>query len=173
MRTHFFQYFVGWESLNHIVGRLKRALLSRRPQYLIAHSLGGILIRLALAELPSWKVRHLVMLGTPNRPPRLAKWFGRFHTYRWAFGSCGRFLANPDDYARLPPIAVPFTVVAGTFGPIGRLSPFGRDPNDGVVSVCETKVDDTHEPTRVSAWHTLLMAHPQVHRLLGDIMAKP
>src|SRR5262245_36982907 len=107
VRTHFFQYFVGWESLNDIVGRLKRALLHWRPQYLIAHSLGGILMRLALAELPPWDVRHLVMLGTPNRPPRLAKWFGRFHAFRWAFGSCGRFLANPDDYARLPPIPVP------------------------------------------------------------------
>jgi hypothetical protein len=172
VRTHFFQYFVGWESIGHIVSRLKRALLERRPQYLITHSLGGILMRLALAELPPWGVRHLVMLGTPYRPPRLAKWFGRFRPYSWAFGTCGRFLANPDDFARLPPIPVPFTVVAGTFGPVGPLSPFGRDPNDGVVSVCETKIDDAHEPVRVAAWHTLLMAHPGVHRLLTDLLTK-
>ena len=171
VRTHFFQYFVGWESLDHIVGRLKRALVEVRPQYVVAHSLGGILTRLALAELPAADVRHLVMLGTPNRAPRLAKWFGRFRTYRWAFGTCGRFLANPENYAALPPIPVPFTVVAGTFGPVGRLSPFGRDPNDGVVSVCETNVDGDHEPMRVAAWHTLLMAHPRVHALLGTILA--
>ena len=80
-------------------------------------------------------VARLVMLGTPNRPPRLAKWFGRFRTYRWAFGSCGRFLANPEDYAQLPPIPVPFTVVAGTFGPVGRFSPFGRfHPGAGLFS---------------------------------------
>lgn len=173
VRTNFFQYFVGWESLTTIVGRLKRTLLERRPEYLIAHSLGGILTRLALAELPPWGVRHLLMLGTPNRPPRLARMFGRFRPYRWVFGTCGRFLADPDGYARLPAIPVPFTVVAGTFGPVGRFSPFGHDPNDGVVSVCETKADDDHEPIRVAAWHTLLMAHPRVHRLLSDIMTAP
>ena len=70
----------------------------------------------------------------------------------------------------LRPIPVPFTVVAGTFGPVGRFSPFGHDPNDGVVSVCETKVDDAHEPMRVPAWHTLLMAHPRVHTLLRTVL---
>lgn len=165
-RTHFFGYLAAVESLDRIVRRLTHTLAERRPDYLIAHSLGGILLRLAMAPLSTWPVRHFVMLGTPNRPPRLARMLCRYRPFHWAFGDCGRFLADPAGYARLPPVAVPHTVIAGTAGPTGRFSPFGDDPNDGVVAVDETRLDDAHQPVLVPAWHTLMMGHPQVHAVV-------
>ena len=170
VRPHFFGYSCTFEPFERIVRRLKRTLSERRPDFLVAHSLGGILLRFALAELPPWPVRHLFMLGPPNQPPRLARRLWKWLPFRVFAGSCGRFLAHADQYARLPPVSVPHTVIAGTAGPTGPFSPFGSEPNDGVVAVSETKVDVAHEPVLVPAWHTLMMAHPQVHAAVARLL---
>jgi pimeloyl-ACP methyl ester carboxylesterase len=169
LRTHFFAYSPTFESLSGIVRRLVRTLHRLQPEFLIVHSLGGLLCRLALAQVGRHEVRHLVMLGTPNRPPRLASYFWKWPPFRWLAGSCGRFLAHPAEYERLPVPTVPCTVIAGTAGPVGRFSPFGNDPNDGVVSVTETELPaaDKH---LVPAWHTWMMAHPQVHAVLRRVL---
>lgn len=169
LSTHFFAYSPTFESLGRIVRRLVRAIHCIQPEFLIVHSLGGLVSRLALAEVGRHEVRHLVMLGTPNRPPRLAAYFWKWLPFRWLFGSCGRFLAHPTEYTRLPLPTIPCTVVAGTAGPVGKFSPFGNDPNDGVVSVSETElpVADAH---LVPAWHTWMMAHPQVHAVVAAIL---
>lgn len=169
-RTLFFAYCAAVESLDGIIARLKRTLVDRRPEFLIAHSLGGLLLRLALAELPPMPVRQFVMLGTPNQPPRLARSLSRYRPFHWAFGECGRFLATAAGYARFPPVPCPVTVFAGTAGPTGRFSPFGGEPNDGVVSVGETKLDAAHQPELVPAWHTWMMAHPRVHARLAAVL---
>jgi hypothetical protein len=64
---------------------------------------------------------------------------------------------------------VPCTVIAGTAGPVGRLSPFGDTPNDGVVSVCETVLPGAAHFT-IPAWHTWMMAHPHLHARLAAIL---
>lgn len=154
-----------------IVARLKRVLIDRRPEYLIAHSLGGILLRLALAELPTTSVKHFVMLGPPNQSPTLARFFQKWGLpFRLFAGSSGRFLANPEDYLRLPPPACPTTVFAGTAGPTGRFSPFGNEPNDGVVSLAETRIDGACEPIPIPALHTWIMSHPTVHQFVTEVM---
>jgi len=156
-----------------IVARLKRVLTERRPEFLIAHSLGGILLRLALAELPTTSVRHFVMLGPPNQSPVLARFFQKWGLpFRLFAGSSGRFLANPLDYLRLPPPPCPTTIFAGTAGPTGRFSPFGLEPNDGIVSVAETRIDGVCEPILIPALHTWIMSHPTVHQRLTEIMTK-
>src|SRR6476661_5747963 len=74
--TLFFTYSPTLETLPRIVRRLtaklRRMSRAREPVGLVAHSLGGLLLRMALADAPDVRVHRLVMLGTPNRPPRLA-----------------------------------------------------------------------------------------------------
>ena len=60
---------------------------------------------------------------------------------------------------------------AGTAGPIGRFSPFGSEPNDGVVSVAETRINGACEPIQIPALHTWIMSHPAVHQFLTEVMA--
>src|SRR4051812_19423208 len=78
-RTRFFGYSPTFESLARIARRLAARLrdLARpgRPVGLVGHSLGGLLLRLALPDAPDLRVGRLVMLGTgtPNRPPRAAR----------------------------------------------------------------------------------------------------
>lgn len=169
-RPLFFGYSAAVEPMPRIIRRLERVLTDRRPEFLVAHSLGGILLRFALAELPPQTIRHLVMLGVPNQPPRLARYFWRWLPFRMFSGSCGRFLATAAEYARLPPVPYPTTVIAGTAGPRGWFSPFGDDPNDGIVSVSETKLDDAHQPLLVPALHTWMMSHPQVHAAVTAVL---
>lgn len=169
VRTHFFGYSSTVEPFDSIVKRLAAVLNRVRPAFIVGHSLGAILSRFALDRTPLPELRHLVMLGPPNHPPRMAAHAWKWLPFRVFAGQSGRFLATPAEYARLPVPHYPCTVIAGTAGPVGRLSPFGNDPNDSVVSVSETELPGADHFT-VPAWHTWMMAHPRVHRLLTDIM---
>ena len=167
-RPHFFGYVATFEPLASIVRRMARKLEAVRPAFVVVQSLGGILTRLALAEC-SHRPRRLVMLGTPNRPPRLAAWFWRWLPFRLYAGTCGRFLAHPAEYDALPVPPLPCTVIAGTAGPVGRFSPFGVEPNDGIVSVSETVLPGA-EVVTVRAWHTWMMESGAVQAAVAAIM---
>jgi len=169
-----FGYVGAAEQYERIVARLVRRLelLARDGDYaVVGHSMGGLLLRAALPRVQGPPPRHLLMLGTPNRPPRLAQRLGPRWPYRRLTGECGGLLASPAYYAALPEPAVPYTVIAGTRGPRGRWSPFGDEPNDGVVAVSETRVRDDDPVVLVRATHTFLMNHPEaraaVRRALG------
>ena len=165
-RTVFFGYSPTLESLPRILrrltGRLRHLARPGRPVGLVGHSLGGLLLRLALPHVPGLRVPRLVMLGTPNRSASLARVATRVPAFRWLTGDCGRFLACPDTIPALPVPAVPYTLVAGTAGPRGRWSPFGDAPNDGVVAVAEVPITSDDRPVLVPALHTWIMDYPAV-----------
>lgn len=157
-RTHFFGYSPTCEPLPGITRRLAVRLGELTgPVGLVGHSLGGLLLRMAIPQVPTLQVLNLVMLGSPNRPPRLARSAWRHGPFRWLTRECGAFLASPDAVLRLPVPAVPYTLIAGTAGPRGAYSPFGDDPNDGVVAVDETRIRDEDDPERFPVWHTVMM----------------
>src|SRR5580698_9849452 len=85
-RTNSFCYSPTFEKFTGIIQRLVRRLrklaIHNRPVGLIAHSLGGILLRLALQEIPDLRVHHFIMLGTPNKPPRMARLAWRWRPFR-------------------------------------------------------------------------------------------
>lgn len=172
--TPFFGYSPTLETLPHIVGRLadrlRRLARAGRPVGLVGHSLGGLLLRMALPLVPELVVKRLVMLGTPNRPPRLAGHAIRWWPFRRLARDCGRLLACPETIPALPAPDVPYTLIAGTAGPRGRWSPFGDEPNDGVVAVSEVSIRDDDRPVLVPAWHTLLMNHPAARNVVIDMM---
>ncbi|QDU21184.1 esterase/lipase family protein [Urbifossiella limnaea] len=159
-RTRFFGYSPTLESVPRIVARLARLMRQLRgPVGLVGHSLGGLLLRRALADVPALNVRRLVLLGSPNPPARAAILASRFAPFRWLTRDCGRFLRSSEA---VPVPTVPYTLVAGTAGATGRWSPFGNEPNDGLVSVAETRILPADEPLLVPALHTFLMDHPAV-----------
>ncbi len=172
----YFAYSSLVESLPHIVGRLVmrlRALAADGEEVgLVGHSLGGLLLREAVAKVPELRVKHLVMLGTPNRLPRMGRVVYPRFPFRMLRGSCGRHLTDPAWFGRLPKISVPFTSVAGTRGWRGRFSPFKGEPNDGAVAVSETMVNDSDKPELVPAIHTLIMNSRVVHRLIAERLGR-
>ena len=167
-------YVPALERFAGIVRRVRdrfAAAAARGPYVVVGHSLGGLLARAALGSPPSpfaWPA-HLVMLGTPNRPPRQARRFGKLLAYRWINGECGQLLMQDDFFARLPPLAIPYTIVAGTRGAPGR-SVFGDEPNDGLVAISETLVSASDTPISVPARHTFIMNHRQVRAAILHVL---
>jgi pimeloyl-ACP methyl ester carboxylesterase len=138
---------------------------------LVGHSLGGLLVRLALPAVPVLRVRHFVLLGSPAAPARAARLAWRWvPPFRLFARECGRFLMSPAAFAALPEPVVPFTVIAGTAGPRGRWSPFGDEPNDGLVAVAETRIGRA-EPVSVDALHTVIMDAVAARTRISAIMS--
>jgi hypothetical protein len=157
--------------VDRLVRRLDRLAATEAPYVTIGHSLGGVLLRSALAGMTSTPPAHLVMLGTPNRRPRLAGRLGVHWVYRRIMGECGVNLSSEDFYAALPSPGVPYTIIAGTAGPRGRWSPFGDEPNDGIVAVSETRIRDEDRVVLLPVTHTFMMKDPDVQAVIGRTLA--
>ena len=121
----------------------------------VTHSLGGILIRQAVAagDLPAERARRVVMLGPPNSGSELADQLPRWPVfgpvYRKLTGPAGAQLGTDSSSvpAGLPPVPFETGVIAGTrsYNPIFSAVLDGR--SDGKVRV---------ERTRVAGMQTLL-----------------
>ena len=171
-RPEHFGYIPYLESHDRILGRLVRRLQryaeSGEEVGLVGHSYGGLLLREAAARLPALRVRHLVMLGTPNRLPRMAVRVYRRPLFRVLRGTCGTCLADPSYFRAMPMPTSPYTIVAGTTGWRGRRSPFGAEPNDGLVAVSETLVRDNDRPVLLPVIHTLLPLSRRVRAVVVE-----
>jgi pimeloyl-ACP methyl ester carboxylesterase len=177
-RPRLLGYVGALERYDAIVRRVRRRLEgiagARMPYAAIGHSLGGLMLRAALAEWPATlpAPKCVVLLGTPSRPPRLALRFQRSLLYRWINGEAGQLLAQPEYFASLPAPTVPLTIVAGTKRWPRRLSLFADEPNDGVVAVAETRLDPPGITQEVAASHTFMMNNRQVRTLVRETLAR-
>ncbi|NEQ32917.1 MAG: alpha/beta hydrolase [Leptolyngbya sp. SIO4C5] len=165
--TEQFGYLAVTESFESIVRRLCQRLqrLASQGAYgIVAHSLGGLLTRVALSRHRVRPPEHIVMLGTPNQPPRLAAFAWRLPPFRWISGQCGFNLSRPDFFMALPSLDIPYTLIAGTGGPRGLLSPFGDELNDGIVALSETRLKPTDAIAQLPVWHTFMMNDPAVQQ---------
>lgn len=105
---------------------------------------------------------RVVFLGTPQRPPILARKYRRLWPYRIVNGEMGQLLADDGFFARLPSVTAPYTIIAGTAGRTGPGSLFGAEPNDGIVAVSETLLGAGERPVLVDTHHTFMMNHRDV-----------
>jgi len=167
----YFAFAQPYESIRtRLVARLGR-MTDAGPVGLIGHSLGGLLLRHALPDVPALRVHRLIMLGTPNRPPRRARIAMRWLPWRVFARSCGELLATPEAYAAIPRPAVPYTLVAGTAGLRLLSAPFGDELHDGFVAVSETRIDDRDEPVLLPVNHTFMMNDERLQALIVEILA--
>jgi hypothetical protein len=156
----------GYDAIvSRLIARLER-LANAGPYAVIGHSMGGVLLRSALPHLTAPQPQHIIMLGTPNRPPGLARVLGVRWVYRRIMGECGVNLSSPLFYAGLPLPQVPYTIVAGTAGPRGRWSPFGEELNDGIVAVSETRIYEDDPLVLFPVTHTFMMNSARVHYVI-------
>ncbi len=108
--------------------------------HFVCHSLGGLVLRHFISKHKINRLGRSVMLGTPNQPSSAASTLKN-----WPFASSllGNSLENGLS-GTVPPWNTDYDlgVIAGDmrFG-MGILIPDIPKPNDGTVSVCETKLD--------------------------------
>ncbi|HJV22754.1 MAG TPA: alpha/beta fold hydrolase [Holophagaceae bacterium] len=158
--VHTFGYSAAVESFGPCVDRLRARIqetFPERPYLLVGHSLGTVLIRGALAVPSIPPPRACFFLAPPSRSPRLARRLAGNPIYRAFTGEMGQLLADPAFMDALPVPPVPTTVFAGDRGWQGRLSPFGGEPNDGIVSFSEAQLGEAVPLVRLPVLHTFIM----------------
>jgi pimeloyl-ACP methyl ester carboxylesterase len=155
-----FHYLVSVESFASARDRLLTKLkqVARSGEYVVVgHSLGGVLLRAALSQLPSNVVKPacLFLLGSPTSPSRLAKLLGKRLLYRLLTGDCGQLLGSEERMARIPAAGIPTVAIVGNRGLHGRWTPFGEEENDGIVAASESRADWAQEVIKVPVIHAL------------------
>ncbi len=161
LETQTFGYAVTIHGFSVIAERLSARIeqLARQGDYiLIGHSLGGVLIRAALADLHADvpRPRHLFLLGSPVQPARLARRLRFNPIFRALTRDCGQLLGSGRRMRGIKVPNVPVTAVTGTRAAPRALGLFGNEPNDGIVSASETFADWIEDRVEIPVVHTLL-----------------
>jgi hypothetical protein len=70
------------------------------------------------------------------------------------------------------PSSVPTTVIAGVRGLTGRHSPFGTEPNDGLVSLSEVSAEWLTDQVQLPIFHTILPSSRRVAEVILNRLAR-
>jgi len=148
-------------ALNRVLAGLKGV----RTVSFITHSMGGPLVRQALAlQKPEFAVGRVVMLAPPSQGSRVARTLSGYALFRFALGPALTDLASPAMQVLEDPPS-PFAIVAGAS------SVFSNDgEGDGVVSIEETKMEHMSKHLVVPVSHTFIMDDPAVISFSTDFI---
>ena len=127
--------------------------------HFVTHSLGGILVRQYLSENDIGELGRVVMLGPPNQGSAAVDQLGDIPGFDWLNGPAGKQLGKGDASVplRLGPANFELGVIAGnrTIDPI--TSAVLDDPDDGRVSVADTKLEGMADFVVVDHSHAFMM----------------
>lgn len=173
-----FFYTVTFEKFASIQSRLERkiAKIAAEGDYvLVGHSLGGVLIRNALAALPEGTrmPNRVFLMGSPVLPSRIAKYLSRNWLFRLATQDCGQLLSSEERMQQIAPCSVPVTSFVGTKGLHGRYTPFGDEVNDGVVTESEIQAAWISEAIQVPVVHSWMPASRCISKLILERISSP
>ena len=132
--------------------------------HFVTHSLGGILLRQYLIGHDIEDLGRVVMLGPQNQGSAAVDELGGVPGFDWLNGPAGRQLGKGEASVplRLPPADFELGVIAGsrTIDPI--TSAVLDNPDDGRVSVEDTKLDGMDDFVVVAHSHAFMMRmrHP-------------
>lgn len=142
--------------------------ISECPEYstvhFVTHSLGGILVRQYFSLYQLENLGRIVMLGPPNKGSQVTDQLKDVLGYEFINGPAGLELGTdslsvPND---LGPANFDVGIIAGTrtFNPI--LSTMLPNPDDGKVSVENTKLDGMKDHIEMAVTHTFMMKNNEV-----------
>lgn len=127
--------------------------------HFVTHSLGGILVRQYLEDESITELGRVVMLGPPNQGSIAADDLVDVPGFDWINGPAGRQLGKGEDSVplRLGPADFELGVIAGnrTIDPI--TSAVLENPDDGRVSVEDTKLEGMDDFIVVDHSHAFMM----------------
>lgn len=134
------------------------------PVNFVTHSLGGILVRQYYSQHIPENVDRVVMLGPPNQGSEVVDNLKDMPGFDLLNGPAGRQLGTddnsiPDD---LGPVNFETGIIAGTESINLILSTFLEEPNDGKVSVENTKVEGMCAFVTLPAMHPFMMQNENV-----------
>lgn len=142
--------------------------LAKCPQHsiinFVTHSMGGILLRQYLKEQSIKNIGRVVMLGPPNRGSQLVDYLSKIPGFKRINGPAGMALGTVNDSLpnTLGSVRFELGVIAGTrcINPVVSL--MLPRPNDGKVSVENTKIKGMAGHVVLPVTHTFMMKNKVV-----------
>lgn len=131
----------------------------QKPVSFVTHSLGGILLRYYLQKHPQQAVDRVVMLGPPNQGSEVVDRLKNLPGFNAFNGPVGRRLgtAETDLPRSLGRVNFELGVIAGTRSINPLLSQLLPNPDDGKVSVINTRVEGMCDFVSLPVSHALMM----------------
>lgn len=130
-----------------------------RTIHFVTHSLGGILIRQYLSNRQIPELKRVVMLAPPNRGSHVVDDYKKLAPFKWMNGPAGLQLGTDKDSIPNTLGAVNFDlgVIAGTSTINLILSQSIPNPDDGKVSVENTKIEGMRDFIALPVTHPFIM----------------
>jgi hypothetical protein len=141
--------------------------------HFVTHSLGGILVRVYTAENKIANLGRVVMLAPPNQGSHAVDEMADTPGFDWLNGPAGYQLGKGSDSIPLQ-LGTPdfdFAVIAGDRSIDPITSAVLPDPDDGRVSVADTRLEGMRDFVVVPVSHALIMQDRQVFRLVRNYLA--
>lgn len=155
-----------WAQAERVGMRLATLAATGGPFDAVTHSLGGILLRAAVAGgwLAPTAIRRVVMLAPPSTGSELADVLSRTPLFRLLLGPAAPELrtGTAGIPAGLPPVPFEVGVIAGSRGVNPLFARAFPGPNDGKVSVARAAVPGMRDLLAVPRGHTFIMDAPDV-----------
>ena len=140
--------------------------------HFVTHSLGGILVRYYFADNDLDLMGRVVMLAPPNQGSNAADALRDLPGYEWLNGPVGNQLGKGEKSVplRLGTPDFEFAVVAGdrTIDPV--TSAVLENPDDGRVSVSDTRLDGMRDFRVVGSSHAFIMQKDEVFTLVNNFL---